>query len=130
MAVMKRYKVRFHLAKGDNYMKWQLFDLQTGTKSYLDPDFKSIVMFDCELGNHASTAKKIYEGADKTVCGWVACDDVEVKDSSDVIAPVINGMTNYKYNPRKNPHWFTDTHLNRDGVKFKIMMTHNRKVYG
>ena len=41
---MKRYKVRFHLARGDNYMKWQVTDLQQDTKSYFDPNLKSIVM--------------------------------------------------------------------------------------
>lgn len=118
------------MASGDNYMKWQVFDLQKGTKDYFDPDSKSIVMLDCELGNYPNTAKKIYDGASKTVCAWVACNDVKVSDASDLIPPELNGMTHYKYNPRKNPHWFTDTHLNRDGIKLKVMMTKNRKVYG
>ena len=65
---MKRYRVRFHLAKGDNYMKWQVFDRQSNTKDYIDPDSKSIVMLECELGNHPTTAKKIYNGENKTVC--------------------------------------------------------------
>ena len=127
---MKRYKVRFHLAKGENYMKWQVFDLKSNTKDYFDPNMKSIVMFDCELSNHPKTAKRIHSGADKTVCAWVSCEDVEVKNRPDVIPPIINGMINYKYNPRKNPHWFTDTHENRDGMKLKVMMTHEKKVYG
>ena len=127
---MKRYKVRFHLARGDNYMKWQVFDLQEDTKDYFDPDLKSIIMFDCRLGNHPATAKKIYEGDNKTVCAWVACDDVQIHERQAVIPPPLNGMTHYKYNPKKNPHWFTDTHLNRDGIKFKVMMTDKRKVYG
>ncbi len=127
---MKRYRVRFHLAKGDNYKKWQVFDKQHNTKDYFDPDSKSIIMFGCELGNHPKTAKKIHEGANKTVCAWVACDDINVQDGNKMIPPMLNGMTHYKYNPRKNPHWFTDTHDNRDGVKFKVMMTHKRKVYG
>ena len=126
----KRYRVRFHLARGDNYMKWQVFDRQQNTKSYLDPNFKSLVMFNCELGNHSSTAKRIYAGENKTVCAWVACDDIKIKDRSDVIPPVANGMTHYKYNPKKNPHWFTDSHDNRDGLKLNLMMTHERKVYG
>lgn len=123
---MKRYKVRFHLAKGENFMKWQVFDLENNTKNYYDPDIKSIIMRDCLLGNHAETAKKIFAGDNKTVCAWVACEDVRVVDS----APPIGSMTHYKYNPRKNPHWHTDTLPNADKLKFKTMVTINRRVYG
>lgn len=124
--MMKRYKVRFHLAKGDNYMKWQVFDLQSGMKDYFDPDVKSIIMRGCKLGNHPKTAKKIYEGDNKTVCAWVACDDVTVTDT----LPITGTMSHYKYNPKKNPHWHTETLKNADNLTFKIMMTHKRKVYG
>ena len=126
---MKRYRVRFHLAKGDNYMKWQVFDKERGTKKYYEPETNSVIMFDCDLGNRPATAKKIFNGENKTVCAWVACEDVEVKDRGEVIPPPVNGMTQYKYNPRKNPHWFTDTNDNMDGKKFSVMMTHDRKIY-
>ena len=78
---MKRYKVRFHLARGDNYMKWQVTDSQKDTKSYFDPNLKSIVMRDCILGNHPKTAMRIHNGENKTVCAWVACDDLAVVDT-------------------------------------------------
>lgn len=107
-------------------MKWQIFDLKKGTKEYVEPDSKSIVMRNCLLGNHPKTAKKIFDGDNKTVCAWVACDDVRVVDS----APYSGGLTNYKYNPRKNPHWHTDRLKNADNLKFKVMVTHKRKVYG
>lgn len=123
---MKRYKVRFHLAKGENFMKWQVFDLKNNTKDYYDPDTRSIIMRDCLLGNHAETAKKIFNGDNKTVCAWVACEEVRIVDS---VSP-IGSMTNYKYNPRKNPHWHTDTLPNADKLKFKTMVTIKRKVYG
>ena len=55
----KLINIKYHLARGDNYMKWQVFDLQQNTKDYFDPDLKSIIMFDCRLGNHPATAKKI-----------------------------------------------------------------------
>ena len=125
----KRYRVRFHLANGENYMKWQVFDKKRGTKEYLDPESNSVIMFNCELGNREGRARKIFEGANKNVCAWVACEDVEVRDRDKVVPPLVNGMTQYKYNPRKNPHWFTDTHDNMDGKKFSVMMTHDRKIY-
>lgn len=126
---MKRYRVRFHLARGDNYMKWQVFDRQQNTKTYFEPSLKSLFMKNCELGNHPTTAKKIYDGQNKTVCAWVSCDDVQIWDN-DIVKLDTSGMTHYKYNPKKNPHWFTDTHNNRDGMKFSTMITQQRAVYG
>lgn len=123
---MKRYKVRFHLAKGENFMKWQVFDLKNNTKNYYDPDTRSIIMRDCLLGNHAETAKKIFNGDNKTVCAWVACEEVRVVDS----VPSLGRLTQYKYNPRKNPHWHTDRRTNADNLKFDVMVTHKRQVYG
>ena len=126
---MKRYRVRFHLAKGDNYMKWQVFDRQDNEKSYFDPDFKSILMKNCELGNQPATARKIYNGDNKTVCAWITCDDYQVVDN-DRFKMDTHALTHYKYNPKKNPHWFTDTHDNRDGLKLDTMITQDRAVYG
>jgi len=123
---MKRYKVRFHLAKGENFMKWQVFDLKNNTKDYYDPETRSIIMRDCLLGNHAETAKKIFNGDNKTVCAWVACEEVRVVDS----VPSLGRLTQYKYNPRKNPHWHTERRLNADNLKFDMMVTHKRQVYG
>jgi hypothetical protein len=107
-------------------MKWQVFDKLHGTKDYYDPDTRSIIMRDCFLGNHATTAKKIFNGDNKTVCAWVACNEVRVVDS----VPTIGKLTHYKYNPRKNPHWHTDTLNNADNLKFNMMVTNKRKVYG
>lgn len=129
MKNIKRYRVRFHLAKGDNFMKWQVFDRQENTKSYFDPSSKTLLMRDCILGNRPATAKRIFEGENKTVCAWVSCDDVQVWDS-DILKLDASAMTHYKYNPRKNPHWFTDTHDNRDGLKLETMMTNERAIYG
>jgi hypothetical protein len=107
-------------------MKWQVFDLKNNTKDYYDPDTRSIIMRDCLLGNHATTAKKIFNGDNKTVCAWVACDDVRVVES----VPPIGELTHYKYNPRKNPHWHTDRLMNADNLKFNMMVTNKRRVYG
>lgn len=123
---MKRYKVRFHLARGDNYMKWQVTDSQQDTKSYFDPNLKSIVMRDCILGNHPKTAMRIHNGENKTVCAWVSCDDLAVVDT----IPLSSTMTQYKYNPKKNPYWFTDRDDNVDNKQIKLMMTNKQQVYG
>ena len=126
MKNLKRYRVRFHLAKGEHFMQWQVFDKKNNTKEYHDPETCSIIMRNCMLGNQPATAKKIFNGDNKTVCAWVACEEVVVVDS----VPSLNRMEHYKYNPRKNPHWFTDNTNNADGRKFKVMVTNKRKVYG
>ena len=128
MKNLKRYRVRFHLARGDNYMKWQVFDKQNNTKDYFDPDSNCILMRGCVLGNHPATAKRIYDGENKTVCAWVACDEVTVVGRVSLSS--ISKLTHYKFNPKKNPHWFTDTAKNCDNRKFSVMMTNKRKVYG
>jgi len=128
MKNLKRYRVRFHLAKGDNYMKWQVFDKQLNTKDYFDPDSKCILMTKCRLGNQPSTAKRIYDGDNKTVCAWVECEDVRVVDTLPSVS--ISRLTHYKFNPKKNPHWFTEKQNNCDGRQFKVMVTNKRKVYG
>tara|TARA_Y100001937_G_scaffold14144_2_gene18923 strand:- start:17050 stop:17421 length:372 start_codon:yes stop_codon:yes gene_type:complete len=122
---MKRYKVRFHLARGKNYMKWQVHDLKQGVKDYYDPEETSLELKSCKLGNHPKTAQRIYEGENKTVCAWVACEDVIVHTST----PSTNEMTHYKYNPRKNPHWFTDQNNNVDGRIMPSMVTSGRKLF-
>lgn len=126
MKNLKRYRVRFHLAKGENFMKWQVFDKLNNTKEYHDPDTRSIIMRDCLLGNHPATAKKIFGGENKTVCAWVSCDELIVVDS----VSSTDRLTHYKYNPRKNPHWYTDSTDNADNMKFNVMVTSNRAVYG
>jgi len=110
-------------------MKWQVFDKQQNTKDYFDPNSKSIFMKNCELGNRPATAKRIMEGENKTVCAWISCDDYQVWDN-ERFALDTSAMTHYKYNPKKNPHWFTDNHDNRDGLKFDTMITQDRAVYG
>ena len=114
------------LARGDNYMKWQVFDRQANTKDYFDPDSKCIIMKQCVLRNHKQAALRIFEGQNKTVCAWI---DHETYTVSDTLPPLAR-LTNYKYNPRKNPHWFTDDSNNADNLRFKTMATNKRKVYG
>ena len=50
-------KVRFHLAKGENYMKWQVKDAN-GDVQYLEPEQVSIKMYGCKLINQRGTAEK------------------------------------------------------------------------
>lgn len=136
----KRFQVRFHLGKGQNHMKWQVKDAGNNPASnngkadidYYNPDKVDIVMYQCKLGNHPSTARKIYEGAHKTVCAWVECDMVEIKyrSSPNFQEQDTSDMIQYKYNPRKNIHWFTDEDSNVDDHEFMILSTKGKSIYG
>jgi len=129
----KRFRVRFHLGKGVNYKKWQVIDRHNGThREYYDPEKVEIVMYKARLGNQPSTARRIFEGSNKTVCAWVDCDMVDINYLKSPSANLTDteGLTQYKYNPRKNPHWFTDGDTNVDNQEFLKMTTKNKTIYG
>ena len=60
------------------------------------------------------------------------CDnlDIEYRKSPTFKEVEDETMTQYKYNPRKNPHWFTDTDFNVDGKTFLTLTTSKAKIYG
>ena len=72
------YKIRFHLANGNNFMKWQVKNTDTNEVSYVDPSENQIAMMNATLKVQPSTAKKIHEGACKTVCAWIQCEAVQI----------------------------------------------------
>ena len=74
-----KYQVRFNLGKGNNYMKWKV-STPSGKATYHNPEDVLIVMKGCKLFNQKGSANKIYEGANKTVCAWVECNDVDIID--------------------------------------------------
>jgi len=90
-------KLRFHLASGKNFMKWQVTE---GSKvSYFDPDSTQFRMTGCELKNNRNVANKIYGGENKRVCAYVQFQTIEILKS-----PVPVG-TKISYNPRRRPYW-------------------------
>lgn len=133
MKPSKRFRVRFHLGKGKHFKHWQVLDKKNGHyRDYYDPDKVDIIMYKSRLGNHPATARKIYEGAHKTVCAWVECDMVEIKYHSSPMYEAVDTsqLTMYKYNPKKNPYWFTDEESDVDGREFKVLSTKGRNIYG
>lgn len=117
-----KYKVRFNLGKGINFMKWKVSD-PLGKATYYDPGKVLITMNGCRLINHKGTAKKIHEGANKTVCAWVECDSVEV--SNDYIFSS-NGEQ-VCYNPRVTPHWTLNDYI-VDRAQFDKLITVGKSV--
>ena len=120
------YKVRFHLAKGENYMKWQVRDINNpdAAPRYFDPNTTTLRMVDCKLGNKPSVSQKIFDGENKTVCAWVWCSKVV-----DLDVPETAVGKQYRYNPRVNPHWHTTDEKNVDNCEIDILTTMGRGIF-
>ena len=121
---MSKTKVRFHLAKGRHYQKWQIS--QNGVVSYFDPSTTVLRMTGCQLHNQRKTAEKIFFGKNKTVCAWVRCDNVEVMPQLPNAVP--EGWVRVKYNPKTAPYWVVDG-VNRDGAKIAELVSDGRGLY-
>lgn len=114
-------KVRFNLARGENYQKWQI--RQGKTVLHLDPESVHLMMVNCRLRNYRGTADKIFAGADKTVCAWVECEVIFVVDKVRVGRQL-------QYNPRKCPYWtFSGTDLNLDNNTFPLIVSRGTSLF-
>ena len=99
---MKRIKVRFNLGRGKNFMKWKV-QYPNGVIEYYSPSEAQLVMTRCQLKNHKKTAQKIFGGANKTVCAWVLCEEIDIRKET-FIQFVVN-CDRIRYNPRIQPNW-------------------------
>lgn len=118
-------KVRFHLAQGPNFMKWQVKD-NKGKVSYYAPEKYSLSLYNAKLRNQRGTAEKIYGGANKTVCAWIDCEQVIATAHA---SPEIDPNKELRYNPRVAPHWLDIDQYNVDGQEVEKITTIGRKVF-
>ena len=108
-------------------MKWQVLDTHTRSKKHYNPDEVTIHIIDATLKNNTSSAKKIYDGANKFVCAWVACNKIYViptehpSENEDFQTPVL-------YNPRKAPHWVVNGE-NADDLHQTHMVTKGPTIF-
>ena len=117
----KEIKVRFHLQRGVNYMKWQV---RNGNNvSYYNPEEFSLQLFDCQLINKPNVAKKIYEGSHKTVCAWILCKKIVILEHVDY-----DSENELRFNPRITPNWIHDNN-NVDSNSYDEIVTVKNKVY-
>jgi hypothetical protein len=117
---MKRYQVRFHLGKGENHGKWQVKSM-AGVR-YYDPATVSLTLLDCQLRNQPATAKKVYDGANKSVCAWIDCNEVLTA------APHTPAGLPVSYNPRVAPHWRDEAGENIDGKRIGLLRSNGRQL--
>lgn len=120
------FKVRFNLG-GDNHLTWRIENLTTGEVQFLRPSEVRLRLSGCKLVNQVGTAKKIYEGADKTPCAWIICDDVYINTAG----PPVGDLVGIIYNPKRLPFWtWTKSEgQNIDGAIFKEMTTLQNKLF-
>jgi len=115
--------VRFNLGRGKNYMKWKI---KTKDESvYIDPFAYSLIMVNATLKNNNNVAKKINEGANKSVCSWVKCDEVVL----DPMSECCSLKSTINYNPRIAPYWRDEEGNNIDGFNFNILITINKQIF-
>ena len=119
------FKLRFHLANGPNKFKWQLKDSE-GNVTYVDPASVNFTLTKCKLHNRAKVAKGIFDGAEKTVCSWIECENVMVRYDD---FPENFFHNEVSYNPRVAPFWRNLAGENIDGQYFEVLETKGRKVY-
>lgn len=119
-----KFTVRFNLGAGENFMKWRVVSPE-GNAQYLEPSEVTLYMEDCRLVNQKSTAKKIHEGANKSVCAWIEAKNVVVyhKMQDDFV----EGGLKVSYNPRVTPNWVMDG-KNVDKKKVGNLITLDRQV--
>jgi hypothetical protein len=119
----RKFKIRFHLGKGENYMKWRIENIDDRSVTFFDPSNFKARITDCKLYNQTSAAKKINEGANKTVCAWIMSKDYNLIESHD---NEIN--LEIKYNPRITPSWTNQDGENIDNKEYKTMYIINKKI--
>jgi len=125
----RKYQVRFHLAKGENFMKFQVKDLSNGDTSYYDPEQYQVVMYDCILKNQKTTAKKINCGANKTVCAWIRAGLVVIRNLGSQSEYPYSPSYEITYNPRDKPYWCDYDGNDVDNTECGEILTANRKLF-
>ncbi len=119
----KSIKIRFNLGRGKNYLKWKI-EYPNGEVSYIEPDGAQLVMRDCTFKNYRKTAQKIYDGADKTVCAWILCKQIEIRTDNFITEE----QNRAYYNPRVQPNWVMNDVV-VDGKTAPQLHTINRGVF-
>lgn len=102
-------KLRFHLQRGENYMKWQYktSDKKT-TKYFPTKDFYGVIRG--KLHNNRKIADAIHSGSNKNVCAWIASTNgLSAANSWELMCSEVNFMNGdylqVQYNPRNKPYW-------------------------
>lgn len=132
---MKRsYRIRYHLAKGPNFMKWQVRNKKLNLVDYFDPNSFVYTCKNGKLNNSSRTAQKIHDGDNKTVCSWISYQDMgsvnETMESYNDVLTNGGGLSRISYNPRLQPNWisYDSPDTNIDGFEGNVYII-NKTLY-
>jgi len=120
----RKFKIRFHLGQGENYMKWRIEDVTTKNVWFFEPSEFEAVIINGKLYNQKSAANKINQGSNKTVCAWIMAEDVVMYSTENIW---MKGQVSY--NPRLMPHWIDNNGNNVDKQEFAEMHIVERKIF-
>lgn len=120
----RKYKIRYHLGVGENYMKWRVEDTASKEVRFIDTDDFEMLLKNAKLYNQKGAANKIYNGANKTVCAWIMAE--EIYPNPDYM--FVNFSKVISYNPRVAPHWKDHEGNNLDKQEFKEIYIDGKEV--
>jgi len=124
--VKRPWEVRFHLGRGENYMKWRIENKDDKEVNFYDPEAVQITMYNCKLTNQVKTAERIFSGEiNKRPIAWIKCVNAEI---STEINPV-DLEDRISYNPRKSPNWLNEKGEILDNHVFDKLITYGRSVF-
>jgi hypothetical protein len=125
---MSKYKIRFNLGRGENYLKWKVTS-PNGDVNYYEPNDVCLHMENCKLVNQQGTAKKIHDGANKTVCAWIESETVTIFEPlKDTLNLIPKNGTKVSFNPRVQPNWVCDGEIVDKG-RFDVLYSFENGVY-
>ena len=118
----RKFKIRYHLGRGENYMKWRVEDVTTKTVDFYDTDGFSMLAIGVKLHNQPATADKIHNGANKTVCAWIMASKVKFNPARQPKGIQVS------YNPRVSPNWRDQEGNNVDKTQHEFAYINNKKI--
>ena len=119
---MSKYKIRFNLGRGENYLKWKVTS-PNGDVNYYEPNNVCLHMENCKLVNQQGTAKKIHDGANKTVCAWIECEAIAIFEPLNIAEGI-----KVSFNPRVQPNWVCNGEIVDKG-RFDVLYSFENGVY-
>lgn len=124
-------KLRFHLQRGENYMKWQ-YKSEKRTTYFPTKDFYGVLHG--KLHNNRKIADAIHSGSNKNVCAWIASKPgLSAVNSWELMCAEENFMGDdylrVEYNPRNKPYWtIGGLDINVDGYT-GVFFIFEKKIY-
>jgi hypothetical protein len=107
MTKQYKYTIRRHLGRGKNLGDFIVRGYKTDSKQgefieYINPENFNLILTGCKFYIRKATTQKIFDGANKEVCGWIICEDYKTEPSK-----IVKGAE-LKFNPRKGVNFTAD----------------------